>query len=92
MWHANSISEAQIQNNDSLLTFSLKLFSCVFEHKRFYFTYRNRMLKNHMLKVSLEKRSKFLPKIKIILLETEAYLNTQVAIHWIYEFPIGKSN
>lgn len=34
-----------------------------------------------MLKVSLEKSNKFLPKIKNILLEIEAYLNTQIAIH-----------
>lgn len=45
-----------------------------------------------MLKVSLKKRSKLLPKIKNILLETEAYLNTQVAIHQIQDLPIGKSN
>lgn len=36
-----------------------------------------------MLKVSLEKRSKLLPKIKNILLETESNLNTQVATDWI---------
>lgn len=47
------------------------------------------MLKSQMLKVSLEKRSKLLPKIKNILLEIEAYLNTQITIHWIQDLPIG---
>lgn len=50
------------------------------------------MLKNHVLKVSLDKMSKLLHKIKNIWLETEAYLNTQIAIHWIEDLPIGKSN